>query len=68
MTHSGRAALFLASSQHENSWVCWLPKQLKTPRTQDRQQRKDRETHKAEASIKIKGFSYLNEFDFNQKN
>ena len=62
------SALVLASCQHENSWVCWLPKQLKTPSTQDRQHIKVRETHKAEASNKIKGFSYLNKFYFKQKN
>ena len=58
----------MASSWHENSWVCWLSKQLKTPSTQDRQHIKGRETHKAEVSTKIKGFSYLYKFYFKQKN
>ena len=56
MTHRGRAALVLASSHHENSWVCWLPKQHKTPSTEGRENIKGRETQKAEASNKIKGF------------
>ena len=57
MIQSGRAALVLASCQHENSWVCWMPKKLfKTKSTQDRQHIKDRETHKTEASNKVKGF------------